>query len=229
METLNSKFSWRDYLGLLVLPGLFLAGEVVKKIFVGSSQTLLQLGVVVIIYTLALAVLLSLQGGVLVAAWRTYRQKLWLKILISLGGMIAMHALIIVSRRFLPASVSSSQSQEPTLTMLSIVLAALPPLIAPFLEELTFRHLLGFKFKDSAWLYPVMIVVSSFLFGLSHLANFSGQLTLTIPYMLVGVFLSLVYAKTKNICYPLGMHLTFNGVNALLPIIIFAFLGVPTN
>jgi membrane protease YdiL (CAAX protease family) len=106
-----------------------------------------------------------------------------------------------------------------------MMVGSLPPIIAPFLEELTFRHLLFYKFHKVKILYFVFFIVSSFLFGAMHLNNFQGDFLLTIPYMLVAVFLALVYAKTKNIWYPLGIHFVFNLTNSLLPTILLIFFG----
>ena len=230
MEILGVKFTKKDGLGLLVLPGLMLAGLVIKNVFASGDNQVLQAAVTALSAALALTLLLFFQGEVLQTAWQTYRQKLWLKVLISIGGMMAMHLIIWACRFVLPRSGESiavaSEEVGQVLAPALALLVALPSLMAVFLEELTFRHLLFYKFKTSKLLFPLMLLVSSVLFGLAHWNNFQGNVLATIPYMFGGAFLALVYAKTKNICYPLGIHLVFNALNVLLGVAASIFIAL---
>jgi membrane protease YdiL (CAAX protease family) len=227
MNIQKVKFTLRDYLGLLILPGLFLAGHLTKNLFIGENSLAPQVLIILVLYLIALAALVISQAPVLKHDWSTYRQKLQLKVLISVGGMIVMHLILIIAKRLLPAPVITDFSNDLTLplTPLILIIGSLPPIIAPFLEELTFRHLLFYKFRHAGIFYPLFFVISSFLFGLSHLPNFHGEFLPTVPYMLVGAFLALVYARTKNIWYPLGMHFVFNFINSFPAAIFLALFG----
>jgi membrane protease YdiL (CAAX protease family) len=221
------SFTWKDYFSLLVLPGLFLMGLLVKNMPGITSNLTIHVFVTLGMYLIALVLLVAAQSPVLRQDWVSYKNKLWLKVLISIGGMIAMHAILLVVRKVLPLPVITDDTSEPerVLTPLLLIIGSLPPVFAPFLEEITLRHLLFFKFRNAGWGYPLFFVISSVLFGILHLGNFKGNIVATMPYAIVGAFLALVYAKTQNIWYPIGMHFVFNFTNSLLPAIFIATVG----
>lgn len=94
-------------------------------------------------------------------------------------------------------------------------------LAAPLVEEITFR---GVILGQVAKRYNMTtgILVSSILFGLLHLLNgslnFISSLQVLISGTLMGLFLSLVYAKEGTIWANYLVHATYNLIWDLLPV-----------
>ena len=111
--------------------------------------------------------------------------------------------------------VQQSLSMQGARWIMFVVSAAL----APFVEEFIFRcFILGVISQKRVWL---AYVVSSVLFGLHHVYDYiiyDGdymQLFAAIPYAILGLGLCRIYAKTKNLCYPLAFHILTNALVGL--------------
>jgi membrane protease YdiL (CAAX protease family) len=78
---------------------------------------------------------------------------------------------------------------------------------------------LFFKFLKHKFLVPILLIVSSFLFWVIHLNNFGGNLLLTVPFMVTGVYFALIYYFTKNIWYSISIHFISNFALSVLPTI----------
>jgi membrane protease YdiL (CAAX protease family) len=215
------RFGIRDFITLLILPLMFAAGYLIS-LFPQSSNIALSTTLRFALQVAAVVAAVALNNEVLKDAWREYRKSLWLKIIISLLGMLALHAILYVVRLLLPAAPPTDSSTTNSVDVGSvsaalIIFMALTPTLAPFLEELVFRHTLFYKFRTNTVLLVLFFFISSALFGLIHLMNFNGNVVQTIPYMIVGACLSLTYLFTKNIWYPIGIHFVFNIANSLIP------------
>ncbi|MDR3151146.1 MAG: hypothetical protein LBU14_06355 [Candidatus Peribacteria bacterium] len=97
-------------------------------------------------------------------AWSDYHKKLWLKILLAIIGVIILHLLIYLVRQLLPivstttSGVTNSGTSQPSIWIL--VLGAILPILAPFQEEIIFRHVLFFKFLRYNFFMPILLIVS---------------------------------------------------------------------
>jgi membrane protease YdiL (CAAX protease family) len=89
----------------------------------------------------------------------------------------------------------------------SIVGAAVFPAIA---EEIIFRAIL-FRWIEvfaGSW---AALILSSLLFGLSHVANPNADLISTIGIMLEGgILLGAAYMLTRRLWFPMGIHASWN-------------------
>lgn len=81
----------------------------------------------------------------------------------------------------------------------------------PIAEELLFRGIFFNYFftKNTPLFKALAIISSSILFGLIHEPAFSPPLIL---YTTIGVLLALTYVYTKNIFYPISIHICYNAI-----------------
>ena len=85
---------------------------------------------------------------------------------------------------------------------------------APIAEELLFRGCLRKLIKDDT----LFIIVSGISFGAWHVIGYEQSLIqylYIIPYSVMGIFLSYVYAKTNNLTTNIGIH-TLNNLIATI-------------
>ncbi|MGN1313869.1 MAG: lysostaphin resistance A-like protein [Lachnospiraceae bacterium] len=80
---------------------------------------------------------------------------------------------------------------------------------APLFEELLFRKMLIDRISNYG--EGVSVFFSGFIFGLFH-----GNLSQFCYAFFLGSFLAFIYCKTKNILYPIILHLLFNFFNGFL-------------
>ncbi|MCD2256471.1 lysostaphin resistance A-like protein [Agrilactobacillus fermenti] len=156
--------------------------------------------------------------------WAIYRTHIWRNLLLSILGAVILTFILQFVRsglnllsvapkfNFLTAADPGKITAVPLWAQL---LQVTLPLMAPFVEEVIFRHLLFYRVKPIGlkWL---MFFVSAVLFGLVHWNNFNGQVLQMIPYMFIGMYFALIYQFTKTIWGSLSVHLIFNGSNAIL-------------
>lgn len=90
-------------------------------------------------------------------------------------------------------------------------------IMTPIIEELVYRVCI---FKNIKNIYFAHII-TAFLFGFGHFAfevifcQQISQLIMIIPYSIMSLGLSITFQKTKNIIFPIMMHIAFN----LIPIL----------
>ncbi len=102
-----------------------------------------------------------------------------------------------------------------------MVVANLTTLMAPFSEEIVFRHVLFYQFKKYKILFYIMFVLSSVAFGLIHWNNFNGNVYLMIPYMCIGLVLALIYWLGRNIWFNIFTHFFFDFGQFLAALLLF--------
>lgn len=134
---------------------------------------------------------------VLKSDWKVYWKHIWRNLLLALVawfiikcGLDAIRwamnqAGLSVSAVIMPASTSMNEIKK-----LQII-SGIPPLLAPFTEEIMFRGTLFYQWTNSKVWGTIMLVVSSVAFGLSHWGSFNGQILSMIPYMFMGLSLHL--------------------------------------
>jgi len=174
--------------------------------------------------SVAVFICIKIYGDVLKKDWENYRKKIGFKILFSILGAIGI-VLILQAVRFIlapimPDTSAVDESEAISNTLFVTLLISLIPLLNAFQEEVVFRHVIFYKFKDSKkYIAVFFFLLSAFLFGVVHLNNFNGNFIATIPYMVIGAFFNLIYLFTKNIWYAIGVHLVFNFAMGFLPLI----------
>ena len=88
---------------------------------------------------------------------------------------------------------------------------------APIIEEFIFRK----SFKNIFKLKYLFIIISGFIFGILHVADFSNisQILLGIPYILMGIDFAYIYYKTDNLFVTLTFHSAHNLVLLIIQLI----------
>ena len=92
-------------------------------------------------------------------------------------------------------------------------------IIAPMLEELTFRQGIRNIFTND----KVFIIISGLVFGGLHVmgnVNTPIDLLYLIPYSIPGMAFAYMLTKTKNIFTSMGFHFLHNGITMTLQLII---------
>lgn len=137
----------------------------------------------------------------------------WIVIFLFTTGVEGLQLLLI---NWLAPESSSAWMEGPVLlrdqsvviNMINIILVVL---IAPLMEEFVFRGLILQRFmrKTSA---PKALILSSIFFGILH---FEFLLSAT----LFGIFMGLVFLKTRNLWVPVILHVANNGCIVLLNVL----------
>ncbi|MDR0299981.1 MAG: CPBP family intramembrane metalloprotease [Streptococcaceae bacterium] len=213
---------------LIPIVELFL-GEVLGKV----PNLMIRLPLALLLFFTGMLLAIYLYRDVLKKDWQIFKKRLWLKLLIALALMFATQFLLwlvrqgMMSLNLIPkATESASLSFDLQTTMLSF-LPTLLPLMAPFVEEIIFRHALFYQWKNRGALTWVMFGLSAILFGLVHWNNFQGNVMQMIPYMFSGAFFALIYYRSKNIWMNISTHFLFNFSNVALTwlgMILLAFI-----
>lgn len=88
-------------------------------------------------------------------------------------------------------------------------------LVAPIFEEMLFRFTLIYV-GEKKYLRAFTALVSIFLFALNHIQNVEGNLFLLFPYLVIGIYLTIVYLRKKNIFESIFAHAFYNSIVILL-------------
>jgi membrane protease YdiL (CAAX protease family) len=138
-----------------------------------------------------------------------------------------LFGLLILSKQAIkPFLLTTTNDLYTGSSLILMFVAALGPIAAPFIEEIVFRHLLVYKFRNHRKAVLIgMVLLSSILFGIMHYVNFNALLP-TVPYMIVGAFFCGVYLFFKNIWFSTIIHFLFNAMNALGGAILLLFLSL---
>lgn len=152
---------------------------------------------------------------VLGVAWHKYRKHIWRNLGLSLLGTIACYAILSVVRSGMTALNLLAPVTTPDVLSLQTaatgVYASLPVLMAPWTEEIVFRHAMFYQFKSKGKLvYWLLFFVQAILFGLIHWFNFNGQIMQMVPYMVIGAWFGLMYTWGKNIWFNIFSHFFFD-------------------
>jgi len=83
-------------------------------------------------------------------------------------------------------------------------------IVAPFVEEITFRGIVFPSLKDS-WGTAPALLVSSAAFGVVHL-----QPTIAVPLALIGVGLAAIFLRTRSLWSAVIAHCAYNTVSLAL-------------
>ncbi|GAB2026925.1 CPBP family intramembrane glutamic endopeptidase [Lactovum odontotermitis] len=205
-------FTRNEWLTLAVIPIELLLGNSLGALLEKQATALSIAATVLFIIGFLSAVLLNRR--LLAEQWHTFRSKFWLKLLLALLLVFAAQFLLDLVRQFLGLNAAQASSLSFLSVYLSLFWSLLPSLLAPFTEELVFRHLLFMKFRTTAKpvLFWILWICQSILFGLVHWSNFDGQILKMVPYMIVGGFFGLIYYFSKNIWQNILTHFIFNGI-----------------
>lgn len=187
-------------------------------------------GFIVGLFATGLIILLVLYGDVLKKGWHIFRKHTGRNLGLTIVS-VAVSYLILYGIRMLLGSVAgekavmSVQATQTQKALLSL-LGSLTTLMAPFAEEIVFRHVLFYQWRGRKILTVLMFFLSSVAFGLIHWNNFGGDIIQMIPYMAVGAWFALIYYFSKTIWQNILTHLLFNSIQffSALILVVVAFL-----
>ncbi|HBU12359.1 MAG TPA: hypothetical protein DEB31_06425 [Clostridiales bacterium] len=222
----NINWRKRDTLALFVIPLEFLLGWLFVT-FVHINNPNISALIPFIAKLISLVLIIILFHELLASDGRDFKKRLWLKLLICLGIAFLMRFVLSGVRGLLhiPQSAETLKMLTGGLPYGLFLLASFTPVLAPITEEVVFRHVLFYKFKDSRVLRVIMCIVSAFAFGAIHFNNFSGNLLLTVPYMVIALLYNLIYYFTGNIWYSTTIHLIFNFSQSVIPALSLPFIA----
>ena len=139
---------------------------------------------------------------------KEYLRKPDLKILMLVIVIAIFYTLVVMYVVY--KSTLNGEPEIDTLTMVQLILGSTAN---PFGEELTFRFgmltLLFIAAKDSRFKTIFSIIIVSLAWMVVH---FSGYIPRCLDITFVGIMLSLIYMKSKNIIYCIVLHVVLNAV-----------------
>lgn len=184
-----------------------------------------------ILFFVGFFIAINLYKDVLKADWQKFKEHFLRNIAFAFLGVIISYVLLSLVRSGLKATLSVGEVQKDLLSISTStaslgVIGSLTALMAPFTEEIIFRHALFYQWRNRGIITALMFLISSILFGLVHWNNFHGDLTQMIPYMVVGAWFALIYFKSKNIWQNIATHFLFDflQVAAAVMMLIVSFL-----
>ena len=207
-----------DSLALVVIPLIFIVSAVTValtgvSVVAGVVDSLIRVGLCLI--------LLWLYRAVLVDHWAKFREHLWRNIGVVVGCAILLQVVISAVQLLLPRRAASGVDTPPLIDPVTaqgwdiaiLFVVALGPLAIVMVEEAVFRHTLLVKlpwWRNRATAV-IGILLNGALFGAIHFNNF-GSLLGTVPYMVVGVLMNLLYLWRRNLWLVMLIHLVNNAV-----------------
>ncbi len=216
----HGRVDWRlrDTIALLVIPLELTIGWLLGKTSLTDNLIFASL-LPLLLKAVSMLVIILLYHKLLAEDWRLFRKRLWLKLLICAAMAVCMTFVLSGVRGLVGVAQSAEALDAVTggVPFGLFLLAAFTPVMAPVTEEIVFRHVLFYKFRERTALCFLMCVVSSFLFGAIHYNNFGGNLLLTVPYMVIACLYNLLYLFTKNIWTSTMTHLIFNFAQSVIP------------
>lgn len=182
-----------------------LALAVLSALIVVSSYALMLLPAIVMAFT-ARSRGVSLAGAIGLRGVRL-GQTLRLAATVVLGGFVAVAAYASFARSLgFPvegntADLVAGFGAGPVEMVLAFVLVGV---VAPFVEEVTFRGIV-FPSLRAAWGTLPALLVSGVIFGVVHL-----QLTIAAPLAVIGIALALVFMRTRSLWTAIVAHCAYN-------------------
>ena len=114
----------------------------------------------------------------------------------------------------------SYQLDLPTFTGLTAFLMYFfyPVIAGPIFEEMIYRGLVMTALeKVKKW--GLDVLGSAALFGILHISNHGWVLTDFFFYMGGGLIFAVLFRVTRSIYWPIGLHIVYNGIGQILPLL----------
>ena len=93
-----------------------------------------------------------------------------------------------------------------------------PVVAGPIFEEMIYRGLVMTALeKGKKW--GLDVLGSAALFGILHISNHGWVLTDFFSYMGGGLIFAVLFRVTKSIYWPIGLHIVYNGIGQILPLL----------
>ena len=93
-----------------------------------------------------------------------------------------------------------------------------PVIAGPIFEEMIYRGLVMTALeKGKKW--GLDVLGSAALFGILHISDYGWVLTDFFSYMGGGIIFAVLFRVTKSIYWPIGLHIVYNGIGHILPLL----------
>ena len=93
-----------------------------------------------------------------------------------------------------------------------------PVIAGPIFEDMIYRGLVMTALeKGKKW--GLDVLGSAILFGILHISNHGWVLTDFFVYMGGGLIFAVLFRVTKSIYWPIGLHIVYNGIGQILPLL----------
>ena len=93
-----------------------------------------------------------------------------------------------------------------------------PVIAGPIFEEMIYRGLVMTALeKGKKW--GLDVLGSAALFGILHISDYGWVLTDFFVYMGGGIIFAILFRVTKSIYWPIGLHIVYNGIGHILPLL----------
>ena len=93
-----------------------------------------------------------------------------------------------------------------------------PVIAGPIFEEMIYRGLVMTALeKGKKW--GLDVLGSAALFGILHISSHGWVLTDFFVYMGGGLIMAVFFRVTKSIYWPIGLHIVYNGIGQILPLL----------
>ena len=93
-----------------------------------------------------------------------------------------------------------------------------PVIAGPIFEEIIYRGLVMTALeKGKKW--GLDVLGSAVLFGILHISSHGWILTDFVFYMGGGLIFAVLFRVTKSIYWPIGLHIVYNGIGQILPLL----------
>ena len=93
-----------------------------------------------------------------------------------------------------------------------------PVIAGPIFEEMIYRGLVMTALeKGKKW--GLDVLGSAALFGILHISDYGWVLTDFFVYMGGGIIFAVLFRVTKSIYWPIGLHIVYNGIGHILPLL----------
>ena len=93
-----------------------------------------------------------------------------------------------------------------------------PVIAGPIFEDMIYRGLVMTALeKGKKW--GLDVLGSAILFGILHISNHGWVLTDFFVYVGGGLIFAILFRVTKSIYWPIGLHIVYNGIGQILPLL----------
>jgi membrane protease YdiL (CAAX protease family) len=140
-------------------------------------------------------------------------RTLGLSALLVVGGFATTAAYVVVASALgvavkgNAAALATGFRTGPGEMLIAFVLVGV---VAPFVEEVTFRGIV-FPSMNASWGTTPALLVSGAAFGIVHL-----QPTIAVPLALIGIALAAIFLRTRSLWSAIIAHCVFNSVSLTL-------------
>ncbi|MFJ2618477.1 lysostaphin resistance A-like protein [Glutamicibacter sp. NPDC087344] len=226
--TRGDFFTVLAYLVFFVAGGAGLIGLIPGYMQAFETEQQALFGINLIIYVTFFVLAMIQCGPQFFESFKTMRYYPWAKWLMLPGGwIITIISTAIVSLFVGQVATSENQAllEEMSTAVPLPVMLVVTALFGPFVEEYLFRHLLIGKLsrKLNVW---VCAVISVLLFAGIHFVGAGiGSWTEVLPYLMLGVMMSVAYIVTgKSMAYSYMLHVINNGIALLMVYLVYPLL-----